>query len=132
MTNDERAIRGVIETWMTATKAGDTATVLDLMTDDALFITPGREPFDKDAFAAASADMKGMDIDGSSEIVELKVFGDWAFARSRLIVTMTMPGRPPMRRSGYTLTLFQKGADGKWRLTRDANLLTDGKTAVQS
>jgi ketosteroid isomerase-like protein len=29
-----------------------------------------------------------------------------------------------VRRSGYTLTLFRKGADGHWRLARDANLLT--------
>jgi len=29
-----------------------------------------------------------------------------------------------VRRHGYTLTLYRKGADGRWRLARDANLLT--------
>ena len=40
-TDDERAIRELIETWMTSTKAGDTQTVLDLMTDDVVFMVPG-------------------------------------------------------------------------------------------
>jgi ketosteroid isomerase-like protein len=28
-----------------------------------------------------------------------------------------------MRYIGYTLTLFRKEADGRWRVARDANLL---------
>ncbi len=127
MTDDERSIRAVIERWMAATKTGDTATVLGLMTDDAVFMIPGREPFGKDVFAAASGDMQGISIDGQSDIVELKVFGDWAFARTHITVTMTMEGAAPMRRSGYTLSLFEKGADGQWRLARDANLLAEDK-----
>ena len=34
MNEDERAIRELVDTWMTASKAGDTETVLYLMTDD--------------------------------------------------------------------------------------------------
>jgi ketosteroid isomerase-like protein len=33
MTNDERTIRNVVDTWMSATKAGDQRTVLSLMAD---------------------------------------------------------------------------------------------------
>jgi ketosteroid isomerase-like protein len=29
-----------------------------------------------------------------------------------------------MRRSGYALTILRKQSDGRWRLTRDANLVT--------
>ena len=47
MTEDERAIREVIATWMRASVAGDTATVLSLMTDDVVFLVPGQEPFGK-------------------------------------------------------------------------------------
>src|SRR3954454_8877201 len=47
----ETAIRTLVETWMAAAKAGDIATVLDLMTDDVIFMVPGREPFGKEAFA---------------------------------------------------------------------------------
>ena len=51
--SDEAAIRQVVDTWMDATRNGDLATILTLMTDDVLFMVPGREPFGKDAFAAS-------------------------------------------------------------------------------
>jgi ketosteroid isomerase-like protein len=35
MTDDERAIRDLVATWMAASQAGDVATVLGLMADDA-------------------------------------------------------------------------------------------------
>jgi uncharacterized protein (TIGR02246 family) len=123
MSDDERAIRQLIDTWMAASKAGDTATVLSLMTDDVLFMVPGREPFGKQEFAAAAQGMQGATIDGKSEIVELKVLGDWAYLRGRLQIAMTPPAGNPIHRSGYTLTILRKEADGKWRLARDANLL---------
>ena len=123
LSDDERAIRTLIDTWMAASKAGDTATVLSLMTDDVLFMVPGREPFGKQEFAAAAQGMQGATVDGKSEIVELKVLGDWAYLRGRLQIAMTPPGGNPTHRSGYTLTILRKEADGKWRLARDANLL---------
>ena len=54
MSEDERAIRDLVARWMAASRAGDLDTVLGLMSDDALFLVPGREPFGKDAFAAMS------------------------------------------------------------------------------
>jgi len=123
MSDDERAIRDLVATWMAASKAGDQDTVLGLMTDDVVFMVPGREPFGKEAFAAASQGMQGMRIEGTSDIVELQVLGDWAYLRNRLNVTITPPGGAPTTRSGYTLTILRKEADGRWLLARDANLL---------
>lgn len=124
MTDDERAIRQVVDTWMAASKSGDLATVLSLMTDDVIFMVPGEEPFGKEAFAAAAKGMGSMQIAGSSEILELRVLGDWTFIRNRIEMKVTPPGANPIRRSGYALTLLRKEANGKWRLARDANLLT--------
>ena len=124
MSDDERAIRELVETWMRASKAGDTATVLDLMSDDVLFMTPGREPFGKEHFRDSSESMRDIDIDGQAETLEVEVLGDTAWIRNRLEMVMTPEGGEPMRRSGYTLTILKKGGDGRWRLFRDANLLT--------
>jgi len=124
MTSDEQAIREVVDTWMRASRAGDTATVLSLMTDDVVFMTPGREPFGKDVFRSQSGAMEGVQIDGRAEIVELKVLGDWAYLRNHIDLTITPPGGTPQKRAGYTLTLLQKQADGRWLLARDANLVT--------
>ena len=51
MSDDECAIRELIATWMAASQAGDIEIVLSLMTDDVVFMVPGREPFGKEAFA---------------------------------------------------------------------------------
>lgn len=124
--SDEQAIRDLVATWMAATREGDVATVLGLMTDDAVFLTPGRAPMTKTDFAKAAqaqAGGKAPRFDGHSEMLEIQVLGDWAFMRSRLSVTMTPPdGSPPMRREGHTLTLLRKEG-GQWKLARDANLL---------
>jgi uncharacterized protein (TIGR02246 family) len=124
MSPDERAIRELVDTWMKASGAGDTATVLSLMSDDVIFTVPGREPFGKEAFAASSQSMKGFRLEGSADIRELRVLGDWAYLRNFIEITVTPPGGAPVRRSGYTLTILRKEADGRWRLTRDANLVS--------
>ena len=125
MSDDERAIRTLIDTWMSASRNGDTATVLTLMADDVVFMVPGQKPFGKEAFATASEGMKNVLIDGTSDIRELQILGDWAFLRNSLDLTITPPGgAAPVRRSGYTLTILRKELDGRWVLARDANLLT--------
>lgn len=123
MTDDEQAIHQVVDTWMAASKSGDLETVLSLMTDDVVFMVPGQEPFGKEAFAESSKSMGDTKIEGESEIIELQVLGDWAFIRNRIAMTAFPSGGPPFHRSGYTLTLLRKGGDGRWRLTRDANLV---------
>jgi len=124
MSEDERAIRELVETWMDASRRGDVPTVLDLMADDVLFLTPGRQPFGKEAFKVASEAMRGVELDGRAEIEELQVLGDWAWIRNHIEMTLTPPNGEPMRRSGYTLTVLRKGTDGRWRLFRDANLVS--------
>lgn len=123
MTDDEIAIRKLVATWMEASQAGDTQTVLSLMTDDVVFMVPGAKPFGKEAFATTSQGMQQMKIDGKSEILELEVLGNWAYARSFIDMTVTPPTGEPIHRNGHTLTLFKKDAEGNWKLSRDANML---------
>jgi len=125
MTDDERAIRALVARWLEASRAGDVAAVLELMTDDAVFMVPGREPFGKEAFAASAQAMRTVHMDGTSDIRELQVLGDWAYVRNYISLTITPAAGPPMRRAGWTLTILRKMPDGRWRLARDANLLSE-------
>lgn len=124
---DEQQIRDLIATWMVATKAGDLATVLSLMTDDVVFLVPGAPPFGKQKFAEAmtsGAPGTKPRFDGRSEIQEIRVLGDWAFVWTRLSVEVTPPGGGAVqKRAGHTLSVMQK-VDGRWLLARDANMLT--------
>lgn len=125
MTEDERAIRGVVDTWFAASKAGDLPTILSLMTDDVIFMVPGQEPFGREGFTSRSDGMQKVRLDGTSDIREIQVLGDWAYLRNYIQMTMTpRDGGASVSRSGYTLTILRKESDGQWRLARDANLLT--------
>ena len=125
MSPDERAIRDVIATWLQASAAGDNEKVLSLMSDDVVFLVAGRPPFGKAEFAAASDALSTHRIEARSEVREVEVSGDLAYARSQLTVTMTpVAGGASLRRSGPVLSVFRKTKDGRWLLARDANLLT--------
>jgi uncharacterized protein (TIGR02246 family) len=124
MSPDERAIRDLVDTWMKASRAGDIATVLGLMSDDVIFMVPGREPFGKQTFAANSRGMDGLRLEGKTDIRELKVLADWAYLRNYIEISITPPGGETVRRSGYTLTILRKEPDGRWLLARDANLVS--------
>lgn len=122
MRDDEAEIRELAAAWMDATNSGDVPAVLDLMSDDAVFLVPGQAPFGKAQFAQAAQAQAALRIEGESDIEEIQVSGDWAFMRSHLIVRVTPPAGETMLRSGYTLTILRR-ENGRWKLARDANLV---------
>jgi uncharacterized protein (TIGR02246 family) len=127
MDTDEQEIRQLVATWIDATKAGDTDTVLSLMSDDVVFLVTGQPPMiGKTAFAAAMRAQSGQgrpQFEGKSEIQEIRVLGDWAYMWTKLTVVITPPGSAsPITRAGNTLTILKKQS-GKWVLARDANML---------
>jgi uncharacterized protein (TIGR02246 family) len=125
MQSDEQAIRNVIRTWIDATKVGDIDRVLSLMSDDAVFLTVGQQPFGKDAFAAASRAGQGkVAIDATPDIREVTICGDMAYTINHLTVNVTPTQGDPRQMAGFILTVFRKQPDGRWLLVRDANLLT--------
>jgi uncharacterized protein (TIGR02246 family) len=121
----EREIRQLVSTWMAATKAGDIETVLSLMADDVVFLVPGQPPMiGKAAFAAAARAHAepAPQFEGTSEIQEIRVLGDWAYMWTKLSVTVTPPAGPAVVRAGHTLSILKK-ENSTWVLARDANLL---------
>jgi len=76
MGSDERAIREVHTTWIDAVNAGDLVRLLTLMTDDVVFLNPGRAPFGRDGFPAGFSTARQQSrircISGFEEIVVFK------------------------------------------------------------
>jgi uncharacterized protein (TIGR02246 family) len=129
MSDDERAIRDVIASWLRASAEGDSAKVLDLMADDVVFLTPGEPPFGKEKFAVAEEGLRDFRMEARSEVREIRVAGDWAYSWTDLAITITpAQGGEVVRRKGNTLSIFERQADGRWVLSRDANLLAVEKT----
>jgi len=127
MDPDEHAIRNVIENWARATTAGDLPELMNMMADDAIFLSPGQEPMDRDNFVAGfSAAMEHMRIEARSEVQEIEVDGDLAYCWNYLDVQITpRTAGASTRRFGHTLTIFHR-RNGAWVIARDANLLASG------
>jgi uncharacterized protein (TIGR02246 family) len=123
---DEEAIRDTIDTWARASMKGDLDTVLTLMTEDVVFLTPGNPPMrGRDAFAASFRGISGqMQFHVSRDVQEVLFEGGLGYAVTHLAVTMTPSGGgQPVRRSGHVLSVLRKQPDGKWAIARDANML---------
>ena len=120
---DTRQIRKLIDAWIAASNARDLPALMDMMTDDVVFMTPGRAPFGKAEFAADSERMKSVAIDARAQVQEIEVFGPRAYIRNHIQVELTSPGQAPKRMSGYAMSILRKEADGRWRIARDANLV---------
>jgi uncharacterized protein (TIGR02246 family) len=128
---DEQAIRDLAEAWEKATVVDDYDTIAGLMSEDATYLTPGNPPMrGREAFMALARSMKGrLRIEASGTFEEIQVLGDWAYAWRTMRVTVTpAEGGALARREGNTLSIFRREPDGRWVLTRDANLLANAES----
>jgi uncharacterized protein (TIGR02246 family) len=130
MNIDEQAIRELVAIWMEATAHGDLDTVLELMDDEVVFLGPGRSPMrGKAEFAATTRAAEGKSrIEGSADVQEVRVFGDWAYCWLQLTVTMhPLDGEAAVRRAGPAMSVLRKTQTGRWVIFRDANMLAPVK-----
>lgn len=122
--DDEQAIRRLVSTWLNATENGNAEEVLKLMSDDVVFLVPGRAAMRKTDFIAGQGALKNLDVRATAEIQEIKVFGDWAYCWHWLSVTIgARDGGAPLKKVGPGLSVLRKEAHG-WVIFRDANMLS--------
>jgi len=123
---DERAIKDLINRWHAATAAGDVDAVGALMSEDAVFLSAGVPPMvGRPAFETGLRELlKSHRVTSTFEVEEVYATRDLAYARTRLRVTIEpASGGSQNSRDGYALSVLRKQTDGRWLLTRDANLL---------
>jgi uncharacterized protein (TIGR02246 family) len=126
MPTDEQAIRQLVHDWMSATIEHDIPRIAALMSEDVVFLVAGHPPMRGRAqFLEGLKAMLGqVEFSGSGDIQEIYISGDLAYCWNQLTVCVTpKSGGPTKQRTGYALSILRKQADGKWALTRDANLL---------
>src|SRR2546427_9897511 len=101
MGSAERAIREVHTTWIDAVNAGDLVRLLTLMTDDVVFLNPGRPPFGRGGFPVSfSAAHQQSRIRCISELEEVVIVGDVAYTLCRDSFSVTpRAGREPLELS---------------------------------
>jgi len=126
MGTNEREIREVHSTWISAVNAGDLGRLLTLMADDVVFLNPGQAPIGRDGFSANfSAAHEQVLIRCSSELEEVVAIGEVAHTWSRDALSVTpRNGGQATQLAGHRITVYRKQPDGRWLLARDANTLT--------
>lgn len=126
MSPEEQDIRHAHAAWISAVNSGDVDLLLRLMTDDAVFLSPGQQPCGPNGFHtnfAAAKDQYGFTC--ASEIEEVLAVGDIAYVRSRDDLKITpRAGGPEVKLAGHRLTIYRKRKDGHWLLARDAHTLS--------
>jgi uncharacterized protein (TIGR02246 family) len=122
---EERNIRQVHSTWISAVNAGDLARLLALMTDDVVFLNPGQAPCGRQDFPAGfSTAHRQFQIRCSSELEEVVVAGEVAYTLCRDSLSMTPhAGGEAVELAGHRITIYRKQPDGRWLLARDAHTL---------
>jgi len=125
MESDEQAIRALHTTWIDAANTCALPRLFILMTDDVVFLSPGRPPFGRDAFRTHfSTAHEQSRIHCTSELEEVVVVGEIAYTVCRDSLTVTpRAGGEAMALAGHRLTVYRKQPDGRWLLARDAHTL---------
>jgi uncharacterized protein (TIGR02246 family) len=105
-----------------ALNASDTAAVMPLYTEDGVFMPPFNQSAVGEAAVRKAYDavFKAITLNVKFTIAELVVMApDWAFVRTNSAGTNKINQTGAMSPEGnQELFIFNKGADGKWRIAR--------------
>ena len=125
MSTDEQAIRNLVTQWHCATAAGDVETALRLMAEDVVFIVSDHPPMNRSTIEKRLRYLlTSYRVESTNEIQEVEVSGNLAYCWAVVTVRVTpFSGGNSVVRTGSTLSILRKQANGSWVVARDANLL---------
>jgi uncharacterized protein (TIGR02246 family) len=129
---DVAAILALVEEWDALTRAGDHAALLDLVTEDCVFLAPGFPPMQGRAcLSPLLAGFSQFRIEPLFEVQEIVVAGDWAFLWAKDELTATpIAGGDPRTAKGWAVSILHRGADRIWRFARGINTKVESKEPV--
>jgi len=132
---DKRAIQKLTEAWLAAVRRKDIPALMNLITEDVVFLPPGVPPVR--GKAAVEAMFAGFfpqfsSIEQTAATEEVIVAGDWAFAWGSETFTLVPPtGIVPILLQGKGMSVLRRQSDGSWKFARGINNLLP-QTAQQA
>ncbi len=121
---DESAIRAAIEEWSAAAEAKDPEAFVRVYADDAVLMLADAP--DMRGIAALREGTAGMMQDPNfalsfaADDVVVARSGDLAYETGTYTMTMTDPSGAPVTEAGHYVVVWQKQADGAWKVVIDA------------
>jgi ketosteroid isomerase-like protein len=109
--------------YVTAINSNDLNTLLGILTDDVVLMSPGEEVIVGKAAAKPWLEeyLKAYKIHWDKPVQEFTVSGEWAFERYSWVSTdAPVGGGAPVKDTGGGLVIYHHDKDGKWRVARDA------------
>lgn len=101
--------------------AGDTATIRELYTEDAVLLPPDREVRGRDAITRYFAPVpRRENVSHAMESSDLRIYDDTAIDAGTWHNTVRVDGGPEREASGRYLVVWRRGDDGRWRIEYDA------------
>ena len=118
---DRAAINAIGDLWMEAYQAGDHDRIVDLYTEDAWIMARGRPKLEgREAIGRSFGGLAaGRQVDIDILVEEIQVIGDYAWLVSEFTVNYEAEDGTVEQSLGRSLLIYQRGADGKWRIHRD-------------
>jgi uncharacterized protein (TIGR02246 family) len=132
--DDRRAILRLGKMWEEAMRRQDVSALLELVTNDVLFMPPNMPSV---RGKAAVAEMfrvffSNSTVDQTFNPEEIQIGGNWAFARGQDVMTIVpRDGGPPVRAEARGISILHRDADGAWRFARGmTNMTAPPQTAL--
>ena len=119
---DIQAIKDIDAKWAAAQNTGDIESIMSLLTDDVIMLW-ANEPIKEGKEAVRNsilADHKENTYENTkATVVEVRLAGDWAFARGTWSGTDTpKAGGESMQFIGKWIDIFERQPDGSWKVSR--------------
>lgn len=100
--------------------AGDTATIRELYTEDAVLLPPGGEVRGRDAIGRYfGPSARRENVSHAMESTDLRIRGRTAIDAGTWHNTIRIDGGPEREASGRYLVVWTRGEDGRWRIEYD-------------
>jgi uncharacterized protein (TIGR02246 family) len=123
--DDREAIRKLTEEWLAAVQAKDVARLLEMVTDDVIFLPASMPPIRGKAAVEAMYQSflpQFRRVEQAVSIEEVEVAGDWAFSwGTDSLVLEPQDGGETIRRRGRGMSILRRQADGSWKFARGIN-----------
>src|SRR6266478_2253694 len=121
-TGEKTAIISVLSSYEAALNASNTAAVMPLYAEDAVFMPPNSQPAVGAAAVRQAYDavFNAIKLNLKFTVAEVvQVAPEWAFARTNSAGTVTINAAgAKSAEANQELFIFKKGADGAWKIAR--------------
>lgn len=118
--DDRRQIEAAGRAFSSAYVAGDTASLRDLYTVDAVLLPPEREIRGRDGVGRYFAPSpRSRNLAHALRSDEVRIFGETAVDIGEWSNTWQVGENAPREASGRYLVVWRKGSDGRWRMAYD-------------